>query len=80
MIDIAGKNVMPEKSLSQKNNRVPAQERFYQSRMNPIQLTTLGLYFAMKVSTARYLLVEIEDDVDSEITEHGGNLIYFQMN
>ena len=52
----------------------------YPSKMKPIQLITLGLFFAIKVSTARYLLVEIEDDVDSEITEHGGNLIYFQMN
>ena len=68
---------MQEKSLNKKNNRIPAYERFYQSRMNPIQLTTLGLYFAMKVSTARYLLVEIEEDVKGKIPEHPGSLINF---
>ena len=47
--------------------------------MKPIQLITLGLFFAIKVSTARYVLVEIEDEVEDEITEHAGNFINFQI-
>ena len=47
--------------------------------MKSIQLITLGLFFAIKVSTARYLLVEIEDGVEGEITEHAGSLIDFQI-
>ena len=43
--------------------------------MKPIQLITLGLFFAIKVSTARYVLVEIED----EITEHAGSFIDLQI-
>ena len=47
--------------------------------MNAIQLITLGLFFAIKLSTARYLLVEIEDEVEGEITEHAGSFINFQI-
>ena len=47
--------------------------------MKPIQLITLGLFFAIKVSTARYVLVEIEDEVEGEITEHAGSFINFQI-
>ena len=51
----------------------------YPSKMKPIQLITLGLFFAIKVSTARYVLVEIEDEVEGEITEHAGSFINFQI-
>ena len=47
--------------------------------MKPIQLITLGLFFAIKVSNARYVLVEIEDEVEGEITEHAGSFINFQV-
>ena len=47
--------------------------------MNAIQLITLGLFFAIKVSTSRYVLVEIEDEVEGEITEHAGSFINFQI-
>ena len=47
--------------------------------MKRIQLITLGLFFAIEFSTARYVLVEIEDEVEDEITEHTGSYINFQM-
>ena len=46
--------------------------------MRSIPLVAFGLMFAMKLSTTRYLLVEIEDDVVEDVPEHGGSLIYFQ--
>ena len=54
-------------------------ELLYQSKIKPIQLITLGLFFAIKISTARYVLVEIEDDVEGEITEHAGSLINLRI-
>ena len=47
--------------------------------MKPIQLITLGLFFAIKVSTSRYVLVEIEDEVEGVITERAGSFIDFQI-
>ena len=47
--------------------------------MKPLESITLGLFFAMEVSTAKYLLVEIEEDVKSEIPENAGSLINFQI-
>ena len=47
--------------------------------MKRIQLITLGLFFAIGFSTARYVLVEIEDEVEDEITEHTGSFINFQI-
>ena len=47
--------------------------------MKQIQLITLGLFFAIKISTARYVLVKIEDDVEGEITEHAGSLINLRI-
>ena len=47
--------------------------------MRPIPLVAFGLFFAMKISIARYLLVEIEDNVVDEAPEHGGSLIYIQL-
>ena len=47
--------------------------------MKGIQLITLGLFFAIEFSTARYVLVEIEDEVEDEITEHTGSFINFQI-
>ena len=41
--------------------------------MRPILLVAFGLFFAMKPSTTRYLLVEIEDEVVDEVAEHGGS-------
>ena len=37
------------------------------------------MVFAIKVSTARYVLVEIEDEVEGEITKHAGSFINFQI-
>ena len=51
----------------------------YPSKMKPIQLITLGLFFAIKVSTSRYVLVEIEDEVEGVITERAGSFIDFQI-
>ena len=51
----------------------------YPSKMKRVQLITLGLFFAIEFSTARYVLVEIEDEVEDEITEHTGSYINFQM-
>ena len=48
--------------------------------MRQISLVAFGLFFAMKLSTTRYLLVEIEDDVVEEAPENGGSLIYFLVN
>ena len=48
--------------------------------MKPIPMVTFGLFFAIKVSATRYLLVEIEDDVVEEAPENGGSLIYFLVN
>ena len=44
-------------------------------KMKLIPLMTFGLFFTIKHSTARYLLVEIEDEVRGEITEHAGKFI-----
>ena len=54
-------------------------ELLYQSKMKPIQLITLGLFFAIKVSTSRYVLVEIEDEVEGGITERAGSFIDVQI-
>ena len=47
--------------------------------MKPIQLITLGLFFAIEFSTARYVLVQIEDEVEGEITAHAGSFNNFQI-
>ena len=43
--------------------------------MKLIPLITLGLFFLMKLSAARYLLVEIEDGVVGKIHRHPAILI-----
>ena len=36
-------------------------------KMKPVPLITFGVFFLMKLSAARYLLVEIEDGVKGKI-------------
>ena len=45
-------------------------------KMKPIPLITFGLFFLMKLSAARYLLVEIEDGVKGKIPRHHAISIY----
>ena len=40
---------------------------------------TFGLLFTINLSTARYLLVEIEDGVEGEMPEHPGIFIYHRI-
>ena len=49
----------------------------YQMKMKPIPLIAFGLFFLMKLSAARYLLVEIEDGVKGKIPIHQAISIYY---
>ena len=49
----------------------------YQMKMNPIPLIPFGLFFLMKLSAARYLLVEIEDGVKGKIRTRQVISIYY---
>ena len=46
-------------------------------KMNPITLITFGLFFLMKLSAARYVLVEIEEGVKGKIPRHQAISIYY---
>ena len=46
-------------------------------KMNPIPLIAFGLFFLMKLSAARYLLVEIEDGVKGKIPRNQAISIYY---